>query len=376
MVLIIVAALLIAGIAFFQILQGLFSALIMTILTILCAALAFALYEPAASLLYTRQPAFADAVALMAIFILPLLGLRILFDKFLGGNVVVGLWADRIGGGVLGLITGMIMVGVLAVGIQMLPLDASVMTYKPFDDSLQRQRGLAPFYCDEFTLGLMKTLSAGSLKATRKLSESHDNLLLETFCARNTAGKLGRVDTGPDALLGVGVYPGPERRLALWLEDVPDNPLLEPGEITKVLIVRCDIDQSACDPSDATDRTSRWRLPATHFRLVSAAGLSYYPVAYMTYGPGGWKAHPPPIEDQKAQIAKLIVVRPYRGDRPLTVDWVYRIPKGEEASYVTFRRVARKDAPVKSRTPNEMPSPRLTLDRQPPGQERRRRGRR
>ena len=67
MVLIIIAALLVAGIAFFQIIQGLFSALIMTILTILCAALAFTFYEPLAALLHSRQAAYADAGALLAL---------------------------------------------------------------------------------------------------------------------------------------------------------------------------------------------------------------------------------------------------------------------------------------------------------------------
>ena len=41
MVLIIAAFLLVAGIAFYQAVQGMFSALIMAVLTILCAAVAF-----------------------------------------------------------------------------------------------------------------------------------------------------------------------------------------------------------------------------------------------------------------------------------------------------------------------------------------------
>ena len=122
MILSIIVTILVLAVAFYQVIQGLFSSLIMTILAILCALLAFSSYEPmAAAILYTRQAATADAIALVALFILPLLGLRILTDKLISGNVVFGPWADRIGGGALGLVTGMIMIGVFMVAFQMLP---------------------------------------------------------------------------------------------------------------------------------------------------------------------------------------------------------------------------------------------------------------
>ena len=344
MVLILLATLLILAIAYFQIIQGVFSALIMTILTVLCAAMAFTFYEPLAGLLYTRQPAYADAIALIAIFVLPLLGLRIAFDRFMGHNVVLGVWADRIGGGILGLITGMIMVGTLTVAIQMLPFGASVLTYKPFDDSLQRNQQLAPFYSDQFTIGMMEVLSAGSLRGGELLSKSHDDLLLEAFCARNTAGKNGRVDAKPDSLRPIKVYQAPERRLASWRDSVPNNPLMDEADLDKIVIVRCEIDQSARDEGDEKNPTQRWRLPATHFRLVTLDGRSHYPVGYLTYEDGVWEAHGAPVEDGKAQIAKLIVVRPV-GESPgvLSVDWIYRIPKQADAKYMVFRRVAWQD---------------------------------
>jgi len=105
MVLIIAAAILVLAIAFFQVLQGIFSALIMAILAVLCAALSFAVYPLVAELLYTTQPAHADALAIIATFILPLLALRILIDRFIPGNVVLGVWADRVAGGILGILT-------------------------------------------------------------------------------------------------------------------------------------------------------------------------------------------------------------------------------------------------------------------------------
>ena len=48
MVLILVATILVLAIVSFQVVEGLFSSLIMAILSVLCAALAFTYYEPLA----------------------------------------------------------------------------------------------------------------------------------------------------------------------------------------------------------------------------------------------------------------------------------------------------------------------------------------
>ena len=67
MVLIILAALLILGIAFYQTVQGCFGAMIMAILTVLCAAVAFNYYEPLGGLLADRLGAVADPAAMLAV---------------------------------------------------------------------------------------------------------------------------------------------------------------------------------------------------------------------------------------------------------------------------------------------------------------------
>ena len=69
MFLAILAFLLIAGIAYYQTAQGLFSALIMTILAIVSAVVAFNYYELLAqSVFYNGFSAYADAICLMVGF--------------------------------------------------------------------------------------------------------------------------------------------------------------------------------------------------------------------------------------------------------------------------------------------------------------------
>lgn len=332
MVLILVAAALVLAVAFYQVIQGLFSAVIMAILSILSAALAFSLYEPLArALLYTRQPAYADSVALMALFFVPLLVMRLLFDRFLRGNVVAGVWTDRIGGGLLGLLTGMILVGMLMICAQMLPFGETVLTYRPFDDELRRDQRLAPFYPDEFVAGLAKHLSAASLSGDRTFGSDHDDLVLEAFCARNTAGQNGRTDALPGQLIVKGAYE-PELRDAPWSSEVPADPLDK--KATRIVAIQVTINESTRDKDDW------WRVIATHFRLVCQEGRSVYPVALMM--PGADKLDLPKVEDGQPQIATLIAgVKWSDGVKALKFNCIYRLRKDETPSYLVFRRVAR-----------------------------------
>ncbi|HUU60332.1 MAG TPA: CvpA family protein [Phycisphaerae bacterium] len=371
MLLIVLAFLLILGIAFYQVIQGLYSALIMAILSIVSAVIAFNFYEPAAAMLYENQPAHADAAALIALFVVPLLAMRVLCDLFLRRNVVFGVWVDRIGGGAVGILVGMIMVGVLTVAMQMLPLGAKLFTYRPYDDTLRRDQALAPFYPDEFVIGLANFLSAGAFAGEQRLDNVHDDLLLELYCARNQmeqtyeeereqiVERVGRVDAVPDSLSVVGVYPTPS-----VIENDPDaapsNPLLDDNTLTRIIVVRVKVNESARNESEDDNW---WRLPATHFRLVTRDKegeiQSHYPVAYLTWGEGriedrkmsrlqgtrGWRSHPAEKRDDKRPlIGKLGVQRPWQeqgGPADLTIDWVYRIGREQTPESLIFRRVAK-----------------------------------
>ncbi len=348
------AAVAVVAIAFYQSVRGLFSAMLMTILTVICTLLAFGFYEPLARwLLYTRQPATADAIMLIALFVIPLLVLRLVFDKFIAQEISLGVWPDRIIGGALGLLTGILAAGVLTIAIQMLPFGKSVLTFRPFDDALNRRQSLAPFYSDQFTTGLVDIASAGSLSGNRRFGNSHDNLTLELFCARNRAGKKGRIDALPDSLSIFGAYEISQHDIK-GMDRIPPAPLLPSNAPTKPVVIRTGISEQARGENDW------WRLPGTHFRLVGPDGQSHYPVGFLTYvteqkvreedrlNPG-WKFFTPPEKDNQWQYADLLVARPWShkgGPKVLTVDWVYQLPAGkDEGYYMVFRRVARASVP-------------------------------
>ena len=250
-------------------------------------------------MLYDRQPGYADAAALVALFVVPLLVLRIVIDRLIPRNVVFGVWADRIGGGLLGLVTAMVLTGMLMLAAQMLPFGPSILTYRSHGPSLQRNQQLWPFRPDEFTLWLVNGMSKTSLRSDQGVTfrDAHDDLLLELFCARNDGDLKGKVDSGPGAIKVMGAWmPSVEQveqmrqsqakqegeeveasRRGEEFRDPPKYPSLPRTEPGKLAIVRVVVNKNG-----RTDKDLWWRLPMTHFRLESESGHGYYPVAYLT----------------------------------------------------------------------------------------------
>ncbi len=358
MIIHVMAILLILGIAYLQMTQGLFSSLIMAVCTVFSAGLAIILYEPLATTMYNVQPAIADGVSLALLFATSLFVLRYLADQFINKDILFDMYVDRVGGAIFGLLSGTFIIGVLLVVMQLLPFGRVVMgDYRPYNDSLLREKRLAPFFPDDCVVGFGKIISAGSMSGAQSLVQVHDDLLLEAFCTRNTANRHGRVDTEINALRFLGAYQYPDdARNINWedLDKAPPNPLV-PEEIpTKVLIVRVSVNVSATG-----DKNDWWRLPGTQFRLhckEKKTYHSYYPIGYLYYDTktNGWRSALPPESDNVIKPAQLIVMRPkdvagYEDasgegriaakDLNLVVDWVYRIPADAVPQTIYFRRV-------------------------------------
>ena len=103
--------------------QGTFSALIMLVLTACCAAAALGSYEFVAAqwLAPLWKPEFALALSLGVTFAIPLVILRLVFDKLVRRSCLLPGMVERIGSGAFGLLTAMIIVGIAAMCLQMVP---------------------------------------------------------------------------------------------------------------------------------------------------------------------------------------------------------------------------------------------------------------
>ncbi len=183
---------LLLAIALSQAAKGFFSALIMTVLTICCCAAAVATHEWIAvnALAPYWKPDFAHPLALGLTFGLSLIILRLIFDRLIRRSCLLPAWVDRAGGGVCGVITAEIMVGMIAVCLQMIPFDGGFLGYsrvtpvsrdQPGADSAKAKAGtedrellLTP---DRFALATASFLSGGIFSGERLFYRDHPDFV-------------------------------------------------------------------------------------------------------------------------------------------------------------------------------------------------------
>ena len=366
MLIILLATVLVLAMTAFFAGQGLFSSMIAAALSVLCAAFALNAYPALASaVLYDRLGPLADAAALIALFILPLIGSRWLADAIVKQNVQFGLWADRVGGTAFGLVASMTMVGMVLVIMQMLPFGQSVLGYTPYDNTLRRDQRVWLFCPDDFAAAIGSLGSVGAFGGEGSFNDLHANLLREAAAARNTAGSNGTTFARLETLRMKSAYAPPPALLDAAVKSankdaaIPQDPLLATPLASQIVLVGMQVDPDAGDSDDWT------RLAGTQFRLVARRDeggktkgpIDHYPVGYMmATGTAvgetpAWKFTAAPMSNGVAQVAKLLAAVE-RNNAPV-IYWIYQLGGDEKPDYVAFRQVSIKQVP---RPKPEMPA--------------------
>jgi len=145
MVISIVFIALLFAVAVIQSGQGLFNALIMAVLTVCCAAAALGTHEWVAGQIASLwKPEYAYAIALGVTFGIPLLILRIIFDKAIRRDCIVPVTVGRVGGGICGLVTALTIAGIAALCVQMMPIGESIFGFSRFSMATRSDQGAQP----------------------------------------------------------------------------------------------------------------------------------------------------------------------------------------------------------------------------------------
>ena len=365
------AVVLILAITFYQGLQGLFSALITCVLTILSAALAFGLYE---DLYYWQliqyQPAHGRGIALMAIFVLSLLALRTVFDLIVKGNLQLPTYVDRGGGGVLGFVTAMLIVGMLSISIQMLPFAPSFLgfaRYSLVDDTekevqprgsdkdqrmfranldwskVKHSRRTLWLNFDGFTVAMMGSLSNNALHGHNVLADLYPDLLRSLHNARSGHFRESRTVVGTDAITIEGYWDMPAgafytRQLINTGSDGSkkyelklDKVVPEAGK--KRVVVRVKI------ADDARDEDSYHRFTTEQFRLVGREGKDGPVQEFFLVGVNHEKY------DRWVRLHRGEGVTRQQQGGPLRLDLVFEVPDRPEfvPLFVEYKQNARAE---------------------------------
>ncbi|MBI4578676.1 MAG: CvpA family protein [Planctomycetes bacterium] len=370
------AVVLILAITFYQGLLGLFSSVINCILTIVAAALAFGLYENVYfDYLIDRQPEEGQAIALMAIFIVSLLVLRVIFDLVIKDNVHFPLYVDRVGGGVFGFVTAMIIIGTLSVAVQMLPFSfrwlgfsryamfdatsGAPLELTPKDEKHDAEDALAEVDIrtvkfvrqglwlspDAFAVGLASHLSDNALAGTSSLAKARPALLDDIYWARfNAVGQKTGVARAADAISVETCWRLPDDGLYV-LGKVKEGkaPLTPPRANDEKLpggyqwlAVRVKL------TNDATDDGSSYRFTTNQVSLVTR-GKGGRTRVYRLVGINA------PAENVLNAPSKLkeLHYRLHPGETVIRsggrFDFVFEVPEDEEPWFVEFRRNARAE---------------------------------
>lgn len=183
----IVVALMVILITAFWAYQGFFSSLIMFFSAVVACMLAFGFYESLNSVWADSLNSMVGLpLAFMLIFLISLAILRFATDKFIAGNVRLPVYLDRAGAGVVGFFSGLIIVGMALVAIQMLPIGPAVFGFDRVQSAPNGTIQTKGFFFkpDSFTVGLASMLSSGRFGGETPLEQAKPDMLLDLYSAR------------------------------------------------------------------------------------------------------------------------------------------------------------------------------------------------
>ncbi len=319
-------------IAYWHYLQGFFSAAISAILAIVAALVAVGYQEEIVALVGGKFNDQANAIALVCLFAITYLLLRVIFDAAIPGNVRFPVMLDRIGAPIMGIIAGIFGVGVLVIAAQTLPFGPSIAGYQrypvSFDkqiiihqsgrqsdadaiyDEIDAERFLADesqglwVGVDDMVLNVTKKVSAedGPLGRGHAFGDIHPDYLQELFGQRSglqsgasRTANPGRTSVQSVYIVGSLMQVDPERwniggsNVGIRGKNTnppppPLDPQRTPGEGKVHLVVRTHFSKE-----DADKKTGMVCLSAANIRLVAKSTESsrfknYFPVGTLEGG--------------------------------------------------------------------------------------------
>lgn len=204
MLLNVISLVMVLAITFLHSTFGFFSGLINVVCSILSAVIAFGFSEKLNEFVtgsFGLHPAYSGPCCLVGLFLVSMIILRTLADNYVRGNVRIPSGIDMAGAGICGFVNAQIFVGVVLVGVLMLPARSSekstVLGFTRWERSPDERdpdhADLAAFdrhtlwtRSDEFVVGLFKIISGGSLAGTTSFASVYPDFIDAVEFTSNT----------------------------------------------------------------------------------------------------------------------------------------------------------------------------------------------
>jgi len=284
--------LIVLGCAAFQYLKGTLVRAFATFIVTICASVvAFSYFELLAGLFiggrdstFKFLPApWMQTLSFLLLFLFTFAVLQTLAQYLTRQEVDLGLWPERIGRVVFGILSGLVLSSFLITASAMAPLP-SKYPYQRFDqrypDADRPNKVL--FNTDGLAAGLFGTVSKGSLSGKRSFATLHPAFLDQLFLNRhNIAENVPLITSGQAIEVPTknAVWPVPE-----GIKDSGGNPI-SPKSGHNLMFVRVGIRKSAVEEA-GTFTLSQLRLickkESELKNPLAEKGQNVYPIGYLT----------------------------------------------------------------------------------------------
>lgn len=337
----------IAGCAVVLYLKGtLMQGLTLIVNALFAGFVAFAFYETLADVLTKYAASIAvwsQMICFLLLFILVLAILQTVTMQLGKEKIDLGLWPERIGRIISGVLLGYIITGYLLTALALAPLP-NKFPYARFDERNPdpAKPSKAMFSPDGFVSGFFGTISKGSFASLAKpqsFAVLHADYLNQLYLNRHKVSQDVSIQTSTPALSipsKAGVWEAPAT-----LRDTEGQALpARPGET--LMLVRVGIKKNAL--KDAGKFTlSQWRLicvPKTDSaQPLAGHGRAAYPIGYI--GAGGHL--------EKKSLGELITIDAASvSEKSKNIDFAFYVPAGLSPALISFKgnNIEKVSAPV------------------------------
>lgn len=367
MVLNIVSLVCVLAITFVNTIFGFYSGILNAFCCVVSAAVAFGFSDPLNGWLTKSMglhPSYAGACSLILPFLITLLVLRVIADQFFRGNVRVPMYVDWGGGAVCGFVIAEICVGTMILGFGRLPFGGEVMGFERYartseqvNDVTKFERRTVWLAPDDFTVGLMNLLSAGSLRSTTTMASVYPDYADWVFFAGNTVQHQSLVapirDQNGDGFTdGINITTWWEQTTPLEKKDTryrtkqaneadPEPPFQQQGYTAaagkRLIGVRLKLNSSSADRDPTGSATHRFR--PTQFRLVGDLPGSVDPDPEQYY-PRVIRGAAEKLGDNNRIVDPDNNFSIQSGDAQ--IDLLYEVPENFKPRFVEYRGFSRK----------------------------------
>jgi hypothetical protein len=361
----VIVALLIVMVALYLVTQGMLSALLALATSIFSSILAMALMEPLQSLIGSKWPDYARGLTFLLLFLVIFTITRFGADMAVPKNIKLSTLLNRITGGVIGFFVGLVVVGTMLIGLEMLPLNRVVLGFDRFPNQEHHMQAVAEgqsgaaepilgqmakrqnvvFAPDRLVLAIWDGVSGRALGGERAWASIHPDLTVESYGYRNHFGGSARsiptelfevrdtwvsADASFDDASKVSHKPAPGKRFAVV------RTAEKKGDASG---------HSSTDyRSDGQTRTGEYIfISATQLRLVTDKFRQYYPIGY--------------LENGKNFVATPLdvgfVEDDFNREEMAIQDWVFEIADNETPKMVELKQLGRKELGKPRSTPYE-----------------------